>query len=60
MADPDKARKSVPITDEDIVELERWCRKLRGMKEAQLTKILLHYGIKHAPEAIAEMMNEPD
>lgn len=59
MAKP-KKRLSVRVTPKDLVELKRWQKKLQGMQESQLTQILLHYGIRYAPKAVAEMMEETD
>jgi hypothetical protein len=50
----------VPISEDDRAELARILRKLQGMKEAPLTKVLLHYGIRNAASAIGAALNEPD
>jgi hypothetical protein len=52
------SRIYVPISDEDRAELERLRTKLQGVTEAAVSRILLHYGIKHGPEAIAEALRE--
>lgn len=53
-------RVYVRISDADRLELARLLRKLQGMKEAPLTKVLLHYGIRNAALAIAALIAEPD
>jgi NAD-dependent DNA ligase len=51
-------RISVTISDADRAELARLLKNLQGMKEAPLTRILLHYGIRNASKAVAEMLEE--
>jgi hypothetical protein len=53
-------RVHVCISDEDRIELARLLRKLQGMKEAPLTKALLHYGIRNAPLAISNLLSNDD
>jgi hypothetical protein len=60
MPPPKKDRVTVPISPDDRKALQQWCRKLQDMKEAGLTRILLHYAIKHAPDAVKAAMEEPD
>ena len=51
-------RLSVRVSSADYAKLRHLVKKLLGMQESQLTKILLHYGIRYAPEAIDKTMKE--
>ena len=53
-----KARITVEITDADRAEVERLRQKLGGISESALTRLLLHHGVKHAPDALKEALEE--
>ena len=52
-----KSRISVPISPEDLIELERQRKKL-PLGEAAAARILLHYGISKAPEAFFDLLRD--
>ena len=52
-------RLTVPLADEDDTVLQRYVRKLE-CSEAVLTRTFLRYGIRHGPQAIAELMAEAE
>lgn len=48
----------VPVADADRTKIGELQKKLQGMSEASVSKILLHYGVQHADEAFAEAIRE--
>jgi hypothetical protein len=57
---PHKHRLSVEISELDDAELLRVLGKLQGMPEASLTRILMHFAIRRAGDAIATALAEKD
>jgi hypothetical protein len=52
-------RISVDVSDADKAAIERLCQRLEGISRAAIARILLHYGIAHSVDAVAEAIREP-